>query len=165
MKVINLWVILKYSHFYFSLVTYKTIPAIATRDIPSTVFKHPVALLYLHTQYNSVNNATSPMTPSSHDMYRPQTTILRCLRYTKIVPLSIYSQSQLQSTHKEEKSTIIRRSERHKDVNTTTGLRTENNTITLRPLQYKNPKRGVINYIGRTSGRRPWRCKKEFYKV
>jgi hypothetical protein len=39
---------------------------------------------------------------------------------------------------------------------TTTGLQKENNMQTHRPLQYKNPKRGISSCIGWTSGRRPW---------
>jgi hypothetical protein len=41
-------------------------------------------LQYLDTQYNSVKNLTIPITPSSHDMFRPQTAIFRCLSYAKL---------------------------------------------------------------------------------
>jgi hypothetical protein len=59
------------------------------------VFKHPIALIYLDTQYNSVKNATTPIAPSSHDMFRPQTAIFRCLSYARTVPLSTYSHHML----------------------------------------------------------------------
>jgi hypothetical protein len=32
------------------------------------VFNHPVALIYLDTQYNSIKNATTLISPSSHDV-------------------------------------------------------------------------------------------------
>jgi hypothetical protein len=42
----------------------------------------------------------------------------------------------------------------------------ENNTITPRPLQYNNSKRGIMNCIGWTSGMTPLeRCKKELYNI
>jgi hypothetical protein len=40
-----------------------------------------------YTQYNSVNNATISITPSLHDMFRPQTAITRYLSYANTVPL------------------------------------------------------------------------------
>jgi hypothetical protein len=55
------------------------------------VFKHPVALIYPDTQYNSIKNATTPITPSSHNMFWQQTAIFRCLSHAKTVPLSTYS--------------------------------------------------------------------------
>jgi hypothetical protein len=45
----------------------------------------------LDTQYNSVKNATTPNTPSSHDMFRTQTAIFTFLTFTKTVPLSTCS--------------------------------------------------------------------------
>jgi hypothetical protein len=59
--------------------------------IYNIVFKHPVALMYLDTQYNSIKNATTPITSSSHDMFWPQMANFRCLSYAKTVPLSTYS--------------------------------------------------------------------------
>jgi hypothetical protein len=69
-------------------------------SIGHIVFKHPVALIYLDTQYNSVTNAT---TPSSPNMFRPKTAIFRCLSYANT------------STHKEDSNIIRRRSERNID--------------------------------------------------
>jgi hypothetical protein len=62
-----------------------------TLVILNIIFKHPVALIYLDTQYNSIKNATTRITPSSHDMFWLQTAIFRYLSYAKTVPLSTYS--------------------------------------------------------------------------
>jgi hypothetical protein len=40
-----------------------------------------------YTQQNSVNNATISINPSLHDMFRPQTTVIRCFSYTKTVQM------------------------------------------------------------------------------
>jgi hypothetical protein len=55
-------------------------------------FLHP-ATSSLDTQYNSVKNAPTPITASSHYeyMFWPQTAIFRCLSYAKTIPLSNYS--------------------------------------------------------------------------
>jgi hypothetical protein len=44
---------------------------------------------------------------------------------------------------------------RGKMITTTTGLRTENNTLTSGRYSIKNPKRGLLNHIVWMSGRRP----------
>jgi hypothetical protein len=45
----------------------------------------------LNTQHNSFKNAITPITPSYHDMFRPQTAIFKSLSYAKTLPLSTYS--------------------------------------------------------------------------
>jgi hypothetical protein len=40
-----------------------------------------------YTQYNTINNANISITPSPHDMFRPQTAIITCLSYAKTVSL------------------------------------------------------------------------------
>jgi hypothetical protein len=42
------------------------------------------SLLSFYTQYNSINNATIFITPSLHNMFRPQAAIIRCLSYGKL---------------------------------------------------------------------------------
>jgi hypothetical protein len=63
--------------------------------LPHLIFKiyslYKLTMTAVDTQYNSVKNATTPITPSSQDMFRPQTAIFRCLSYAKTIPLSTYS--------------------------------------------------------------------------
>jgi hypothetical protein len=47
--------------------------------LSNILFKYPVALIYLYTQYDSVNNATISISPSLHNMFRPQMAIIGCL--------------------------------------------------------------------------------------
>jgi hypothetical protein len=114
------------------------------------VFKYPVALKFnfYYTQYNSVNNATISITSSLHDMFRPQTDIIRCLSYVWMSP------------HKERQHHHIQAGWmacrlRGKTITTTTYLHTENNMQTHMPLQNKNQERVILNHIIWTTGRSP----------
>jgi hypothetical protein len=51
----------------YSITTAPTRSVRIVKKFRNTVFKHPLPLIYLDTQYNSTKNTTTPVTPSSHD--------------------------------------------------------------------------------------------------